>query len=359
MSAAPTLLVMAGGTGGHVMPGLAVAQVLRERRWQIVWLGNPQGMEAALVQRHGIAFEPITISGLRGKGMLALLTLPLRLLRAFAQSIAALRRVKPAVVLGMGGYVAFPGGLMASLLGYRLVVHEQNSVAGLTNRLLAKFADRVLEAFPNTLKGATFTGNPVRRELTTLPTPQTRYGNRLGALRVLVVGGSLGARALNEVVPEALALLEPAIRPVVTHQSGRAHCDALREAYRARGVAAQVVDFIDDMAAAYSAADLVVCRAGAMTVAELAAVGVASVLVPFPHAVDDHQTGNARYLSEKDAATLIAQTDLSAARLAELLRQANRQALMQQALKAYALARPRAADAVADVCAELAVGASR
>jgi len=336
---APTLLVMAGGTGGHVMPGLAVAQLLRDRNWRVVWLGNPLGMEASLVPRYGISLEPVTISGLRGKGAMTLLTLPFTLLRAFAQSVAALRRVRPSVVLGMGGYVAFPGGMMAALLGYPLVVHEQNSVAGLTNRLLAKVADRVLEAFPGALPKAQWTGNPVRSAIRDVDPPQTRYGARSGPLRLLVVGGSLGARALNEVVPEALSLMEPALRPQVTHQSGRAHVDALIHTYERFGVHAEVVDFIDDMAAAYAQADLVLCRAGAMTVAELAVVGVASILVPFPHAVDDHQTGNARYLSDQGAATLIPQGELSASKLAEILSLGDRQALLAQATRARALSR--------------------
>lgn len=357
---APTLLVMAGGTAGHVMPGLAVAQVLRERSWQVVWLGNPDGMEASLVARHGITLEPVTISGLRGKGLLAACTLPLRLLRAFAQCISALRRVRPKVVLGMGGYVAFPGGMMAALLGYPLVVHEQNSVAGLTNRVLAKVADRVLEAFPGTLAGATCTGNPVRRDFQTLPEPIGRYASREGPLRVLVVGGSLGARALNECVPEALRLIDASSRPTVLHQSGRAHRDALIEAYRSRGLHdVEVIDFIDDMAAAYARADLVICRAGAMTVAELAAAGVASILVPFPHAVDDHQTGNARYLANQQAATLLPQGELSPRRLAELILQASRDGLTEQALRAHALGRSAAAVEVADICAALALGSER
>jgi UDP-N-acetylglucosamine--N-acetylmuramyl-(pentapeptide) pyrophosphoryl-undecaprenol N-acetylglucosamine transferase len=340
------------------MPGLAVAQVLRERNWRIVWLGNPQGMEASLVPRHGIALEPVTISGLRGKGLFAMLTLPLRLIRAFAQSMAALRRVRPSVVLGMGGYVAFPGGMMAALMGYRLVVHEQNSVAGLTNRLLAKVADRVLEAFPGTLPGAQWTGNPVRGDIGKASQPAARYAARQGPLKLLVVGGSLGAKALNEVVPEALSLIAPGLRPRVMHQSGRAHLEELRATYGRYGVDAEIVDFIEDMAFAYCDADLVICRAGAMTVAELAAVGVASILVPFPHAVDDHQTGNARYLADQGAATLIQQSELSAARLADFLGRCDREALAQQAIRARELARADAAETVAQVCAELATGAA-
>jgi len=353
---ARTLLVMAGGTGGHVMPGLAVAQVMRERTWNVVWLGNPQGMEATLVPRHGIVLEPVRIGGLRGKGLINALAMPVRLVRACWQSLSALRRVKPAVVLGMGGYVAFPGGLMAALVGYPLVVHEQNSVAGLTNRVLARLADRVLEAFPGTLPGAVCTGNPVRPDLVSGDSPRARYQARSGPLRLLVVGGSLGAQALNQIVPQALAQIDPARRPRVIHQAGRAHAEALAARYRELGVTAEVPSFIDDMAAALADADLVICRAGAMTVAELAAVGVASVLVPFPHAVDDHQTGNARFLAGHDAATLIAQAELTAEGLARKITEASRTELAEQAERARALARPDAAREVADICEALASG---
>jgi len=351
-----TLLVMAGGTGGHVMPGLAVAAAMRERTWNVVWLGNPNGMEATLVPRHGIAVEPVQIGGLRGKGLLNALAMPLRLARACWQSLAALRRIRPSVVLGMGGYVAFPGGLMAALFGYRLVVHEQNSVAGLTNRLLARLADRVLEAFPGTLPGATCTGNPVAIDLAQSEPPAERYRARTGPLRLLIVGGSLGAQALNDAVPRALALLEPQNRPIVMHQAGRAHADSVSHCYQELGVAAEVRPFIDDMAAALAQADLVICRAGAMTIAELAAVGVASVLVPFPHAVDDHQTGNARFLSEQGAATLIPQPELTPERLGDLLATVRRESLAEQAERARALARPNAASDVADICEALAEG---
>lgn len=353
-----TLLVMAGGTGGHVMPGLAVAAVMRERAWNVVWLGNPNGMEATLVPRHGIPIEPVQIGGLRGKGLLTALAMPVRLVRACWQSLAALRRTRPSVVLGMGGYVAFPGGLMAALFGYRLVVHEQNSVAGLTNRLLARVADRVLEAFPGTLSGATCTGNPVRIDLAQSAPPAERYRARTGPLRLLIVGGSLGAQALNDAVPRALALLEPQSRPIVIHQAGRAHADSVSQRYQELGVTAEVRPFIDDMAAALAQADLVICRAGAMTIAELAAVGVASVLVPFPHAVDDHQTGNARFLSEQGAATLIPQPELTPERLGDLLAAVRRESLAEQAERARALARPNAASDVADICEALAEGAA-
>lgn len=349
-----TLMIMAGGTGGHVMPGLAVAAEMKRRAWDVVWLGNPAGMEANLVARAGLVMHPVRFSGLRGKGPLALALLPVRLLRAFWQSLRAIRTARPSAVLGMGGYVAFPGGMMASLLGVPLAVHEQNSVAGLTNRVLARLADRVLEAFPGTLSGAVWTGNPIRAEIAALAAPEQRYAHRSGPLRLLVIGGSLGARALNEAVPAALALLAPHERPVVVHQSGRAHLQSLQAAYARAGVTASLVDFIDDMACAYADADLVIARAGAMTVAELAAVGVASILVPFPHAVDDHQTINARYLADAGAARLVAQSELTPPALAALLRESERGRCAEQARIARSLARADAAAQVADACEELA-----
>jgi UDP-N-acetylglucosamine--N-acetylmuramyl-(pentapeptide) pyrophosphoryl-undecaprenol N-acetylglucosamine transferase len=349
-----TIMIMAGGTGGHVIPGLAVADEMRARRWNVVWLGNPTGMEAGLVQRHGIAMLPVSIGGLRGKGFVTALLLPLVLLRAFWQSIRALRTARPSVVLGMGGYVAFPGGMMASLLGKPLVVHEQNSVAGLTNRVLAKLADRVLEAFPGALPGALACGNPVRRELAALPAPAERYAGRTGPLRLLVVGGSLGARVLNETLPAALAAMPVASRPQVLHQTGRGRREEVEGRYRDAGVQAEVTEFIDDMAAAYARADLLVCRAGAMTVSEIAVAGVASILVPFPHAVDDHQTGNARYLADARAARLLPQPELDPARLADLIAGLDRPACAAMAEAARALARPEAAARLADVCEEAA-----
>ncbi len=351
-----TVLIMAGGTGGHVFPGLAVADVMRTRAWRVVWLGNPSGMEATLVPRHGIAMQWVRFGGLRGKGWLTRLMLPVTLTRACWQSLRALRTVRPSVVLGMGGYVAFPGGLMAALTRTPLVVHEQNSVAGLTNRSLARIADRVLVAFPDALAGGLWSGNPVRDDVASLPPPELRYAGRTGALRVLVVGGSLGAQALNDVVPKALALLPADRRPLVVHQSGRRHLAALQTAYRDAGVEAQTVEFIDDMAGAYAQADLVICRAGAMTVSEVAAAGVASLMVPYPHAVDDHQTTNARFLSTRDAALLVPQDELDPRRLADLLAGLDRSALQAMACRARAFARPDAAAQVADACEAIALG---
>ncbi|WP_265922953.1 undecaprenyldiphospho-muramoylpentapeptide beta-N-acetylglucosaminyltransferase [Cupriavidus nantongensis] len=349
-----TLLVMAGGTGGHVFPGLAVAQALRAQGWNVVWLGNRTGMEATLVPKHDIPMEFIQFGGLRGKGLVTKFLLPLNLLRAFWQSIAALRRVRPSVVLGMGGYITFPAGMMASLLGRPLVLHEQNSIAGLANKVLARVADRVLCAFPDTLPGGEWTGNPVREELAQLDAPEARYDRRDGPLRILVVGGSLGAAALNEVVPKAVALLPQDQRPVVTHQAGAKQIDTLRANYAAAQVPAHTLPFIDDMARAYADADLVICRAGAMTVSEVAAAGVAALFVPFPHAVDDHQTTNAQFLSSQGAALLVQQKDLTAEGLAQTMASLTRPQLKDMARLARGLARPEATRRVAEVCSELA-----
>jgi UDP-N-acetylglucosamine--N-acetylmuramyl-(pentapeptide) pyrophosphoryl-undecaprenol N-acetylglucosamine transferase len=349
-----TLLVMAGGTGGHVFPGLAVARALRDEGWRVVWLGNRAGMEATLVPKHDIPMEYIQFGGLRGKGLVTKLLLPLNLLRAFWQSIGALRRVKPDVVLGMGGYITFPAGMMASLLGRPLVLHEQNSIAGLANKVLAKVADRVLCAFPDALPDSEWTGNPVRAELAAIPDPASRYDHRTGPLRILVVGGSLGAAALNDVVPKALALLPEATRPVVRHQAGAKQIDQLRANYAAAGVAGETVPFIDDMAAAYADADLVICRAGAMTVSEVAAAGVAALFVPFPHAVDDHQTTNAGFLSKQGAALLVQQNALTAEGLAQTIAGLDRGQLKDMARAARSLAKPEATRRVAEICRQMA-----
>jgi UDP-N-acetylglucosamine--N-acetylmuramyl-(pentapeptide) pyrophosphoryl-undecaprenol N-acetylglucosamine transferase len=349
-----TIMIMAGGTGGHVFPALAVADRLRAGGWRVVWLGARTGMEATLVPQRGHEMAWIRFSGLRGRGLLAKLLLPLNLLVAFWQSLRAIRAHRPDVVLGMGGYIAFPGGMMAALLGRPLVIHEQNSIAGLANRVLAGVADRILVAFPGALPRSELVGNPVREAIARVPAPAARYAGRSGPLRVLVVGGSLGAAALNELVPKALALVPAGDRPQVTHQSGARHLDALRAHYSAAGVEASLVPFIDEMAQAYAAADLVVCRAGATTVAELAAAGVAAILVPFPFAVDDHQTVNARYLADAGAAILVQQRDLTPERLAEVLRGLTRPALLAMGEKARGLGRPEATGAVARACLELA-----
>jgi UDP-N-acetylglucosamine--N-acetylmuramyl-(pentapeptide) pyrophosphoryl-undecaprenol N-acetylglucosamine transferase len=349
-----TILVMAGGTGGHVFPALAVASELRAAGWRVVWLGSRNGMEATLVPQQGYAVEWVRFAGLRGKGVLRMLLLPANLLLAFWQSAKAIFRVRPDVVLGMGGYISFPGGMMAVLLNRPLVVHEQNSIAGLANRVLAQVADRVLCGFPNVLKKSVWLGNPVRADITALPPPEQRFAGRAGPMRLLVIGGSLGAQALNELVPQALALIPAGERPAVTHQAGAKHLEGLTGHYRSAGVEGELLTFIDDMAARYSEADLVICRAGALTVAELSAAGVASILVPFPHAVDDHQTHNARFLSEAGAAVLVQQRDLTARGLADQLLAFTRETLLAMASKARALGKPDAAAAVARVCMEAA-----
>jgi UDP-N-acetylglucosamine--N-acetylmuramyl-(pentapeptide) pyrophosphoryl-undecaprenol N-acetylglucosamine transferase len=352
-----TLMIMAGGTGGHIYPAISVAEFLRAQGWRIVWLGSKAGMEARIVPPQGYTMAWIRFSGLRGKGLLRAALLPLNLLIAFWQSARAIFAHRPDVVLGMGGYVAFPGGMMASFLNRPLVIHEQNSVAGLTNRVLAPLADRILTAFPNVFKNkylASWAGNPVRADIAALATPDVRYGARAGRLHVLVLGGSQGAAALNAALPQALALMPEARRPAVVHQSGAAHIDALRAAYAAAGVQAQTLPFIDDMAARYGDADVVICRAGASTIAELAAAGVASVLIPLPSAVDDHQTHNARFLSERGAAVLLPQAELTAEKLAQLLQDFARDKLLAMAQAARAAAKPDATQAVAQVCMELA-----
>jgi UDP-N-acetylglucosamine--N-acetylmuramyl-(pentapeptide) pyrophosphoryl-undecaprenol N-acetylglucosamine transferase len=349
-----SILIMAGGTGGHIFPALAVADILRSRGWKVTWLGARSSMEADLVPRHGYEMAWVRFSGVRGKGLLRLLLLPFNLLVAWWQSAAAILRHRPDVVLGMGGYITFPGGLMAAMLRRPLVIHEQNSIAGLSNRVLARIAQKVLSGFPEVLPRAIWCGNPVRRDIAALPDPQQRYSARSGKLNVLVVGGSLGAKAINETLPQALALLPLDVRPNVLHQTGKQHFAAVQQSYQQAVVQAEIKPFMDEMARHYADADLVICRAGALTVAELAAAGVASILIPFPFAVDDHQTRNAKFLSERGAAVLLAQSDLNAGKLAQLLQELTREKLLAMALKARGLAKPDAALAVARICEELA-----
>lgn len=349
-----TILIMAGGTGGHIYPGLAVADALRVQGWNIVWLGAPNSMEAEMVPKHGYPVVWVNFSGVRGKGLLRLLTLPFTLLRALGQSAVAIFHHRPDVVLGMGGYITMPGGLMAALLRRPLVIHEQNSIAGLSNKVLARISTRVLSGFPNVLKGTQWCGNPVRADIAALKEPQTRFAGRSGKLNVLVVGGSLGAQALNEALPRALAMMSEQERPNVLHQTGKKHFETVQKLYEQAGVKADIRAFLDDMANQFARADLVICRAGALTIAELAAAGVASVLIPFPFAVDDHQTYNARFLSEQGAAVLLPQKELSAEKLAQLLREMPREKLLAMAQAARSLAKPDATQAVAKVCMELA-----
>ncbi len=349
-----SVLVMAGGTGGHIFPGLAVAEYLRKQGWSVSWMGNPSGMEYRLVPAKGFTFEGVQFGGLRGKGMLTKLLMPFRLVRAMMQSWKILRRLKPSVVLGMGGYITFPGGLVSYLMGRPLVLHEANSVAGSANRVLARFADRVLTGFPHTLEHGQWVGNPIRGSFEVLGDCKARYAMRQGPLHLLVVGGSLGAAALNTVVPEALALLPDDQRPNVMHQTGEQHLEAVNKKYQQLGVRGELKPFIEDMAGAYAKADLVICRAGAMTVSEISAAGVAACFVPFPYAIDDHQTANARFLSDAKAAMLMSQTELDAATLANLILGLQREDLAEMAMKAQALAKFRATEEVASICEECA-----
>jgi UDP-N-acetylglucosamine--N-acetylmuramyl-(pentapeptide) pyrophosphoryl-undecaprenol N-acetylglucosamine transferase len=349
-----TALVMAGGTGGHIFPGLAVAEALRERGWAVHWLGAPASMESQLVPPRGFPLETIAFGGVRGKGPVTLALLPLKLLRAFWQSIAVVRRVKPDVVVGLGGYITFPGGMMGVLLGKPLVLHEQNSVAGMANKVLAGVADKVYSAFPAVLKKAEWVGNPLRAGFLRQPAPEERFAGRSGPLKVLVVGGSLGAKALNDIVPQALSRIPAAQRPHVLHQSGAKQIDALRANYAAAGVQAELTPFIEDTADAFAEADLVICRAGASTVTELAAVGAAALFVPFPHAVDDHQTTNAKFLVDAGGGWLVQQSALSADKLAQMLISLDRGELLRRAVAAKKMQKTQATEQMVAACEALA-----
>jgi len=353
------VLIMAAGTGGHVFPALAVAKTLKDNGIHVAWLGARQGMEVKWVTTENIPIFPIDIGGLRGKGMLSWFTAPFKLLRAFIQSKRIIAHIKPDLVLGMGGFICGPGGIATRFLNIPLIIHEQNAIPGLTNKLLAtsKFLrlSGVLEAFPGSFPKETqaiFTGNPVRKELTQFELPEKRWQNRSGRLKLLVLGGSLGAKAINQIVPNAIALMPANERPEIYHQTGESHLKLTQALYETYQIDGNIVSFIDDIAKAYLWADLVICRAGAITLAELCSVGIGSILVPFPHAVDDHQTKNAEYLSKADAAILMPQINLTAENLAPLLKNfsANRTKLIEMATNAYAL---RAFDATQKVVALL------
>jgi UDP-N-acetylglucosamine--N-acetylmuramyl-(pentapeptide) pyrophosphoryl-undecaprenol N-acetylglucosamine transferase len=353
------IMVMAGGTGGHVYPALAVARALAMHSCRVVWLGTHRGLEARVVPAAGIEMEWISVQGLRGKGVLTLLLAPLRLLLALYQSLRAMQRHRPAAVLGMGGFVSGPGGLAAWMTRRPLLIHEQNAVAGLTNRLLARLARVVLQAFPGSFPPAIqceTVGNPVRREIAALPVPALRFSSRTGPLRLLVLGGSQGALALNRGVPGALARLPSDRRPLVRHQTGERTLDAARDAYRKYGIEAELLPFIEDMAEAYAWADLVICRAGALTVAELAAAGLAAIFIPFPAAVDDHQTANASPMVAAGAAVMIAERDLDDEALASVLAEwlGSRDGLRLRAETARTLAMPDALERITGSCLALA-----
>ncbi|KGQ33163.1 UDP-N-acetylglucosamine-N-acetylmuramyl- (pentapeptide) pyrophosphoryl-UDP acetylglucosamine transferase [Gallibacterium anatis] len=338
------LLVMAGGTGGHVFPAIAVANVLQQQGWQVEWLGTKDRMEAQLVPKHGIAIHFIEISGLRGKGIKALLAAPFKILRAILQARKIIKTYQPDAVLGMGGYVSGPGGVAAKLAGVPIILHEQNAVAGLTNKWLAKIATRVLQAFPTAFADAEVVGNPVRADLFALPTPQQRFSQREGALRILVVGGSQGARVLNLLMPKVAAQLTKDV--VIRHQAGKGNSEAIKALYP-QNINVNVSDFIDDMAAAYAWADVVICRSGALTVCEIAAAGVPAIFVPFQHK-DQQQYLNARYLADAGAAEIIQQAELTPERVVEFLQKWERPTLLAMAEKAQSKAAPTAAQRVAE-----------
>ncbi|MGD8782969.1 MAG: undecaprenyldiphospho-muramoylpentapeptide beta-N-acetylglucosaminyltransferase [Thioalkalispiraceae bacterium] len=354
-------LVMAGGTGGHVFPALAVAEALREKNIKVHWLGTRNGIESRVVPEAGFDISYINIKGLRGNGMLRWLLAPFKIALATIHAVRICMSIKPNVVLGMGGFVTWPGGIASKILAKPLVIHEQNAIPGLTNRLLAKVARRVLEAFPNAYrpsKKVFHTGNPVRKSILDIEKPELRYASRGASIRLLIIGGSLGAKALNEIVPGALAMIDSQHQFEIWHQAGKSKLDSTNEKYKAENVQAKIVEFIDDMEKAYEWADLVICRSGAMTITEISNVGIASILVPYPYAVDDHQTANARYLSDADAAILIQQRDLTPKRLAEELQNIfnlGRDHLLKMAQKALAMARPDATQSVVKHCLEVSL----
>jgi UDP-N-acetylglucosamine--N-acetylmuramyl-(pentapeptide) pyrophosphoryl-undecaprenol N-acetylglucosamine transferase len=364
-----TILIMAAGSGGHIFPGLAIAKEMKARGWDVHWMGTPTGMENKLVGQAGYPMVTVNMSGVRGKSALAWLVLPVRILRAFWQSTAAIFRIRPDVVLSMGGYVAFPGGMMAALWGKPLVVHEPGAVAGITNRTLAPVAERVIvgmegaferpvaQKWANWLpkpKRVEWLGTPVREEITALPHPEKRYAGRAGRLRLLVVGGSLGAQTMNDLVLSALAAMAPEERPEIVHQSGEKLFEGLREKYSAAGVEGEVVPFIGDMAARYSWCDLLICRSGAITVAEITAAGVAAILFPLPWFVADEQRANARFLADRDAGIALSQLETKPQDLAGVLRGLTRERLAAMAARAHALGKPDSTYQCASLCVELA-----
>ena len=363
----PTVFIMAGGTGGHVFPALALADQLRAQQWRVIWLGSEQGMEAKLVPEKGYCLETIAIKGMRGNGVMRYIRAPWMIYQATRRACKLYRYYRPSLAVGFGGFASFPGGMAAKIVGCSLVLHEQNAIEGLTNRILGLWAKQVYTGFPDAFKRTSknvlanllpqpksikWIGNPVRETITSLLPPLQRYQSRQGKLRLLVIGGSQGARALNRIIPEALSQMSSEDRPLVTHQGGEKLFEELEQCYRSHQVEAQLISFIDDMATVYQQADLVICRAGALTVSELACAGVASLLVPFPAAVDDHQTLNAQFLEEQGAAYLVQQKDLTIEGLVKFLTHLNRQDLSLMAERAYHLAKRQATDELYLACKE-------
>ncbi len=352
-----TILIMAGGTGGHVYPALAVADYLKERGFELCWLGTDKGLESRVVPEHGYKLMKISVSGVRGKGLLKIFMAPIMIVMALSQALVIMKQLKPSAVLGMGGFASGPGGIAAWLMRIPLLIHEQNAIAGLTNKLLAPFSKTVMSAFPNvfTSDNVHVLGNPVRNEITDIEPPSMLRYEQRESLQVLILGGSLGAKALNESVPEALAKIEKC-QLSIRHQCGVKHETATREKYSSLGLTADVRPFIDNVAESYRWADVVICRAGALTIAELAATGVGSILIPFPYAVDDHQTANAKYLTESDAGILLQESQLSTSKLKQLIERFchSRQYCIDMAKNARALAKPDATANVARLCMEVA-----
>jgi UDP-N-acetylglucosamine--N-acetylmuramyl-(pentapeptide) pyrophosphoryl-undecaprenol N-acetylglucosamine transferase len=348
-------LIAAAGTGGHIFPGLAIAEGLSSKGWNVIWLGTTTGMENRIIPQRNIQFESIEFGGVRGKGLVSWLKMPFKLIQATFDSYKIIDRTKPDIVLGFGGYVSLPAGLAAKLLAKKLVIHEQNSVAGLSNKVLSYFTKHTFTAFPNVIPRASYVGNPLRAEFANVAEPEARFHNRSGPLRVLVIGGSLGAKFLNETVPAAIKLLEERNRPFVTHQSGANQYDDLLSLYKRLNVKAEVVKFIDNTANAFADADLVICRAGASTVTEITAVGAAAMFVPLPSAVDDHQTKNAKYLAEHNAAWIEPQHELTPEKLANEISKMNRMILLHAAIASRKLDKPNTVAAIVKACEELAI----
>ncbi len=348
-----TAMIVAGGTGGHIFPGLAVAKELHNNGWDIVWLGTSSGMESTIIPQNNLKFESIQFSGLRGKGIVTWLCLPIRLFKAVIQTAKIINKTKPDIILGFGGYVTFPAGIMARLFGIPLLLHEQNSVAGLSNSILALIATKVYTAFPSVIKHANWIGNPLRFEFTQQSEPENRFKKRSGSLKILVIGGSLGAKFLNKIIPQTVNLIPKNNRPYITHQSGKYQFEELQENYNNFNINAELKPFIKDTASAFAGADLVICRSGASTVTELAAVGVAAIFIPLPSAVDDHQTKNAMYLIQNGAGWLLDQENLTPQKLADLITSLDRSELLINAINAKKMFKQGALKALTDACEDL------